>query len=79
MENYTFEDMWLDLKNGKNTTGIALNLVSFLKKYLEENEIKIIKDKFLNDVDNRFKEIIEKDKDDDKILIKKEDEDCVIF
>ena len=72
-------NLWLDLKNGKNTTGIALNLVSFLKKYLEENEIKIIKDKFLNDVDNRFKEIIEKDKDDDKILIKKEDEDCVIF
>jgi|GEM_PF-5422119 len=71
-------NLWLDLKNGKNTTmGIALNLVSFLKKYLKENEIKIIKDKFLNDVDNGFKEIIEKD--DDKILIKEENGDCIIF
>lgn len=71
-------NLWLDLKNGKNTTtGIALNLVSFLKKYLKEDEIKIIKDKFLNDIDNRFKEIIEKD--DDKILIKKEDKNCIIF
>ena len=50
----------LSLKNNEKNTEVAFKLVEFLKKYLEKEEIEIVKNKFLID-DNNFVKIFEKE------------------
>lgn len=73
-------DIWLSLKDRKDTVSVAaLKLIKFLKKYLKEDELQTIKDKFLNGkIDAKFKEVFEKNEVEED-LKENNDDNCTIM